>query len=306
MQSLKITLKFLSPLGSLLQSDTIFGHFAWELKYLKGEDGLKKLLDSFEKEPFIVFSDGFVKDTVCMPFLKPKGLKDAKEFILKKDKKTDYYSKMKELKKARFVKVEDWVFADRLNLFDLYDFIEDEETSKGAIFIRNSVNRLSNNVQEGLYSTKEVFYKKPIDIYVKFASDAITKEEIREAFESIGKFGFGKDKSTGKGRFVVETVEDNPKILQKKNSKHFISLSSGVYDADCEIFYGKTFTKFGKHGGDLIFGNPFKNPAVLYKGGSVFKVNKTKEIYGRALKISNYNGHYHNAYMIPLFVDVEE
>ncbi len=307
MKSLKLTIEFKSPLGSLLLSDTIFGHFCWEYRDIFGEDKLKEILKDFEGNPFIVFSDGFVKDTLPMPFLKPKSLKEMKGYFKERfGEDFDYYSNVKRLKKARFVSV-DFLenLKDDLELFVLYDYIHKPGTET-AHFIRNSVNRVTNTVQEGLYSTVETFYGEPVDIYVKYDEGRIDKDAIEKVFESIGRFGFGRDKSTGKGRFEVIEVKNEPEVLVRKSAKTFINLSSGIPDEDCEILYGKTFTKFGKHGRGPILKNPFKNPVVLFKSGSVVSFRTEKEVYGRGLSVSVYPGHYQSAYMLPLFVDVEE
>jgi len=301
MQSLKITIKFESPVGSELQSDTIFGQFAWEFRYIFGENKLKEVLVDFENSPFIVFSDGFPEGAIAMPFVKPQ-----KYDTIKAKFGDEYYTRMKNIKKARYVRLDDSWLNSKVDLFSLERFILDKSVFENFVGIKNSVNRISNTTEQGLYTTQEKFFMVNVDIYAKYDEKKIQKKDIKQIFDSIGKFGFGKDKSVGKGRFRVVKYEDSPKILEKKDRKTFISLSSGVPCTDCEILFGKTFTKFGKHGGDLIFGNPFKNPAILFKSGSIFKANKTKDIYGSALRISNYDGHYQNAYMIPVFIDVEE
>ncbi len=301
MQSLKITIKFESPVGSELQSDTIFGQFAWELRYIFGEDKLKEVLKDFENSPFIVFSDGFPEGAVAVPFVKPQKYDE-----IKKRFGDEYYIRMKNIKKARYVMLDDSWLNKKIDLFSLEKFIVEKPAFKNFVGIKNSVNRISNTTDAGLYTTQEKFFMVNVDIYAKYDDKKIKREDIEQIFESIGKFGFGKDKSSGKGRFRVVKYEDSPKILEKKGKKAFVSLSSGIPCKDCEILFGKTFTKFGKHGGDLVFGNPFKNPAVLFKSGSIFKIDKTKDVYGSALKVSNYDGHYQNSYMIPVFIDVEE
>ncbi len=301
MQNLKISVKFESPVGSELQSDTIFGQFAWEFRYIYTEEKLKEMLADFSDKPFIVFSDGFEKDTISMPFVKPENPKKIKEKFGE-----DYYLRMKEVKKARYIKIGDWLDG-KVNLFSLEKFIVNKPAYKSSLNIKNSVNRISNTTEQGLYSTVEKFFQSDVDIYIKYDDEKIKKEQIEEVFKSIGQFGFGRDKSVGKGRFRVIGLYENPEILEnKKGRQAFISLSSGVPCDDCSVLFGKTFTKFGKHGGDLIFGNPFKNPAVLFKSGSVFKADTIKDVYGRALAVSNYDGHYQNAYMIPVFADMEE
>ncbi len=305
MKSLRVTIRFKSGVGSSLQSDTIFGQFAWWYLYIYGEDKLKEMLDGFEEEPFIVFSDGFLHGTVAVPFLKPEKPENIRNAWGDR-----YYEEMKRVKKARFIRVGEWLESD-LSIISLKDFIYSKEDSEGkpaiatGLFIKNSVNRITNTTDAGLYVSEEYFFNEKVDIYAKYDSDKIETKEILEIFTQIGEFGFGKDKSTGKGRFEVVEHEENPAILNRKGSK-FISLSSFVPDSSCEVLYGKTFTKFGKHGETLVFGNPFKNPVIMFRSGSIFKSNSEREVYGRGLRLSNYEGHYQNAFTIPLFIDMEE
>ncbi len=302
MKSVKITVRFKSPVASELQSDTIFGQFAWWYRYKYGEDKLKEALEGFETKPFIVFSDGFLEDTVAMPILKPQSLEQVKDIL-----GDSYYEEIKRIKSARYLRVNDkWIMSENVNLSHIKDYIENQAAAAEKEFVRNSINRITNTVDEGLYSTKEKFFTRNINIYAKYDDDIISKEEIAGVFGEIGSFGFGKDKSTGKGRFDLVDIKDSPSILQSKKTKTFISLSSGVSDEYCEILFGKTFTKFGKHSEELVFKNPFKNPVVLFQSGSVFRVKEQKDIYGRGFQLSNFEGHYHNAFMIPLFVDMEE
>lgn len=297
MQSLKITISFTSPIAASLQSDTIFGQFCWMYRDMFGEDKLKQALSNFKEKPFIAFSNGFLENHIAMPILKPqKSFGNLEE-----------YEKQKKLKKRSEIKLGDWINSE-ISLDALKQYIEeDQEFYKSQIFIRNSINRRRNTTEEGLYQTEEIFYKKDtkIDIYAKYNSDIISLDEIKSVFDYIGKFGFGKDKSTGKGRFKIISLKEDIELLKPKDTNAFISLSCGIVDEDCQVLYAKYFTKFGKHGGYGL-ANPFKKPAVLFKAGSTFKVSKTKDVYGKALELSSFEGHYHSAYIIPVFVRLKE
>jgi len=85
----KITIKPTSPFITPLQSDTIFGHFAWGYRYCFGEKKLNELLKTFKQKPFIVFSDGFIKGTLPKPFLKPYLPKNEELIFAKEIKKHD-------------------------------------------------------------------------------------------------------------------------------------------------------------------------------------------------------------------------
>lgn len=309
-QTLKLTLQSKSPLASDLQSDTIFGQFCWVYRYLYGEKKLEETISSFEENPFIVFSNGFPEDHIPVPISKPSSIDGFENF--------EDYTNGKKIKKMAFIKAE--LLKDHQSVLKaaelqklLLELIEKGNDSntvqfKNQIILRNSINRKTNTtIEGGLYQTEEVFYSKDakIDIYAKYNETVIDDSEIKTVFENIGSMGFGKDKSIGKGRFKIANVEKSPSILQERQTHTFISLSNGLPCEDSEVLFGKTFTKFGKHGGYGLK-NPFKNPVILFKAGSIFKINRFKPIFGRGLSLSFEKNHKHNAYLLPLFIDVEE
>jgi len=217
MEYAKITIKPISPFITSLQSDTIFGHFAWGVRFIYGEEKLNILLKDFEKNPFIIFSDGFEKGKLPKPFLKPympddDELKYAKEikkraFIEKEfifenidnlsDEKIFKYFKNKLKEKGEYRECD---FENKKR----YSEIKEENSDiKSMVTQKNSINRYSNIVNEGLYSIKEKFFRdKEFEIY--FAYQNISKNEIEEVFNFISKKGYGKDKSTGKGKFTFK------------------------------------------------------------------------------------------------------
>ncbi|WP_291490193.1 hypothetical protein [Desulfurella sp.] len=297
MQSLKLTLKFTSPLASALQSDTIFGQFCWYYSYIYGVEKLESLIN--QEKPFTVFSDGFLEDHIPIPVLKPVSI----------DKFGDY-ADIKRFKKLAFIKASALKDVDVLDAVKLIKSVDLDKKSylERQVILRNSIDRITNTTLEnGLYQTEEVFFDKDarIDIYVKYDSKLIDKDCIIKVFDYIGQSGFGKDKSIGKGRFKITNLVDNPDLLKEKQTKTFISLSSGITCDDCEVLFGKTFVKFGKHGGYGLK-NPFKNPVIMFKSGSIFKIKNFKPIFGKSLSVSKYKNHKHGAYLLPLFVDVEE
>lgn len=330
MKTIKIKIKPLSAFKSKLQSDTIFGQFCWMYRYIFGEDKIEEILEGYEKNPFIVFSDGYPEDYIPRPILEPLNL-DSLDNIVEKFTKDEEisYSLLKKLKKVSFVNIEeilDIIDADLIkeellinalleSMFDRNGNLV-QNTEKFITehkVLKNSVNRILNTTTEGLYQSNEFFINSNVDIYIKYDETKIKIDEIDEIFEKIGKTGFGADKSTGKGRFEVISLEEDfelknymlPEENQTKNG--FISLSSGlVTDDNIKLNFGKIFTKFGKHGGDkAISGNHFKNPLVLYKPGSTFFIKEHKDFYGNATnEVFIDKRGYHSGYMIPLFVNL--
>lgn len=299
MEYAKITIKPLSPFITKLQSDTIFGHFAWGIVYRYNEEKLKELLKDFEKRPFIIFSDGFIKDFLPKPFLKSLSIDSNCDELI---------DNIKKLKKLSLVPKE-LVFENIDNLKEevFLDYIKNSKSSfKKAtnIITKNSINRLTNSVTEGLYYVEEEFLYEEIDIY--FAYDGISKEFIEEIFDLVSVRGFGKDKSTGKGRFSFKIDWDfkEKEYFTTKRDKYLNLSTMLINKENMFLYYGKTLTKFPKTGGFYANSHPFKNPIICYKPGSTFLVKDS--ILGRAEKrVFNKEDHYQNGYSIGIYFNGE-
>lgn len=88
----KITLTLKSAISTPFDSDTIWGHMCWALKYVEGESALKDLLNDYDngKVPLLV-SNGLPKGYVIRPLYplrsadekgEKKELKKALRFLL--------------------------------------------------------------------------------------------------------------------------------------------------------------------------------------------------------------------------------
>lgn len=303
MEYAKIILTPTSPFVSKLQSDTIFGHFAWGVRFVFGEDKLTSLLENFEKKPFIIFSDGFLEGKLPKPLLKPYMPKDDELKYAKKIKKTSFLDK-----KFIFNNIDN--LTDEKIFYYILEKIKNENSCnpnkniESHITQKNSINRSSNLVTEGLYSIKETFYKD-ISFEIYFAYQNISKEEIEEVLNFISKRGYGKDKSAGKGKFNYEINWDfeEKRYFTIKKEK-FLNLSTCLYDpSNMQLYFGKTITKFPKAGGFYASSEPYKNPFISYIPGSTFRV---KDMAGRAeSKIYNKSKHYQNGFSIGIYFDGE-
>ncbi len=312
MRRLKITVRPESAFISRLQSDTLFGQFCWTVKETRGDNALKALLSGYGHNPFIIFSDGFPAGYLPVPFLPPSVDGPADADIVKK-----------RFKHRNFVKSGDLLkILPELSWRALINILKsdaaagrsegmcDEPVVKSADVYKNSINRITSSTATvkgsgSLYHTEETYYETDIDIYAVYNEAIIDGGGITEIFKLIGKTGFGRDKSTGKGRFsVTDTVEEPCELLSGRDEGDiFISLSNGVQADGAVLKYGKVFTKFGKHGGTLASqGKHIKNPVIMLKPGSVFSFTRRNDFYGAGLELApNAPGHFHSAWMIPLF-----
>jgi len=319
METIKIKLTLKSPVISKFQSDTIFGHFAWGVYYLYGKSRLKELLSNFKTKPFIIFSDGFEEGLLVKPFLEPYMMPVESMDLNKKYKKTS------------FIPAE-WIFNNINNLTDkiLFNQFKKEKyneclknpcnkckekerkqkNKEKVLVLKNSIDRKLNKTTQGLYSIEEIFYRDnyKIDIYCKYDKNQINLDEIKKVFDFIGKRGYGKDKSIGKGKFEVKIIKDfkEKRFFEIDKTKPFyLNLSSMFKDNDIKLSYGKKFTKFPKTGGNLANYLPFKNPIVLFQAGSTFLVKKYKEYYGNAKEnVFNKKGYFHSGYSIGIYFGV--
>jgi len=291
MEYAKLTITPTSPFISELQSDTIFGHFAWGIRFIYGEDRLKELLKEFNQKPFIIFSDGFIKGFLPKPFLEP---------YMPNDIELKY---AKEVKKKSLIDKE-FIFNNIDSLSDkkIFHYLKNQKyefEQKLSITQKNSINRDSNLVTKGLYTIKEKFVNQDYEIY--FAYQNISKKEIEEVFSFIAKRGYGKDKSAGKGKFKYSIdwdFEEKKYFTTKKD--RFINLSTMFKSVNMHLLYGKTITKFPKAGGFYAGSEPYKNPCIMYLPGSTFIVNG--EILGRAEeKVYNRAKHYQNGFSIGIY-----
>ena len=318
MEYAKITIKPTSPFITNLQSDTIFGHFAWGVHFVFGEERLQELLSEFEKKPFIIFSDGFEKGKLPKPFLKPYLPKDdelryakeikkkafiEKEFLFENidtlsDEKIFQYFKNKLREKKSYISCD-------IEKGVRYKEENDKESNiRQAITQKNSVNRISNIVTEGLYSIKEKFFEG-FEYEIYFAYQGISGDDIVKVFDFIAKKGYGKDKSAGKGRFdfVIDwDFEEKKYFTTKKN--YYMNLSTMFLSDNMHILYGKTITKFPKAGGYYASSEPYKNPCIMYLPGSTFVVRD--ELVGKAEStVYNKKNHYQNGFSIGIYFNGE-
>jgi|JI10StandDraft_1071094.scaffolds.fasta_scaffold86633_2 CRISPR-associated protein Csm4 len=335
MKSLKVNIKPVGSFSTPLQSDTFFGLFCWTFLYKFGEEKLNQLLSEFSTKPFIIFSNGFEHGKLPIPILEPVEVSPY-DLEFNKSIKTNRFMDGNDLLKLKKDSgrlngklIRDYLIEkarkdkDGLNANPTKEILEKKKES--AIFLRNSINRNSDTVKDGLlYSTEETFYSEntSFDIYIKYDESLIKFKEINDTLKSMGQYGYGKDKSTGKGHFTLK--EDIQEKFEEQDflhprgdkEKYFFTLSNGFHsketDSSIELLYGKTFTKFPKMSGTYAAnGKYLKNPIVLFESGSSFEVQQQKEYYGFATNdvfsdSDLYKDHYHSGYMIPFFFDYME
>ncbi|NVM21954.1 MAG: hypothetical protein HWN68_09275 [Desulfobacterales bacterium] len=310
MKLYEIVIKPLSGLGTPLKGDTLFGHFCWQAAYdpslLNG--GLEKWIACYGEKPFAVFSSAWPKFHDNGNFFYAFKRPDLPLSILFPSSKNDKKKALKELKENKKKK---WMKVNKdLSLtLDSVKYLTDEDLIKAskkqitaetgktmrknghqkfyADFTQqhNTINRLTMTTGEGMFAPfieTDFFYypETELALFVLIDEKAINIEKVCVALENIGRFGFGKNASTGCGRFDVVYPEDEiePPIVEFPNACYTLAPTVPEKDIFSDNYF-TPFVRFGKHGDVLATSeNPFKNPVVMADEGAVF-VPKSEDVF---------------------------
>ncbi len=158
----------------------------------------------------------------------------------------------------------------------------------------NTINRRTMTTGEGMfspYSSSSVCYypQTELALFILIDEEATDLERVHAALEQIGRLGFGRDASTGQGRFDLAEAEEK-ELSNCSDSNALYTLAPAVPERKSYIgCYFTPFTRYGKHGDLLATSrNPFKNPVVMADEGAVFLPKDMKSFnkpyLGRAIR----------------------
>lgn len=313
MKVYEITIKPITGFGTPIKGDTIFGHFCWQIFYdekLIGYD-LNTALSNYQSKPFVIFSSAFPKFCVGKRYLyafKTPYLPYDKLFDLPQDKKERIF-KQKEYKSKQWMMIEEgheFLSFKKLDYLSHSELLAkakinlSEETRKDmrragsknyiAVFSqpRNSINRITSTTGKEGFAPFEVdqfvFYPETeLALFVGIDEAVVNISQILEGLERIGNLGFGKDASTGLGRFDLgEETEIDLKEMGSKSPNACYTLAPCVPEKETFVgMFFTPFTRYGKHGDVLAkSSNPFKNPVIMADEGGIF-IPKSHESFNK-------------------------
>jgi len=300
----EIILKPITGFGTPLKGDTIFGHFCWQLAYdpslcnMPFSDAIKL----YPEKPFSVFSSAYPRLCTGAEItyaLRAPAIPLDRLFELPKEK-SHRLEKSKEYKARRWMLVRaekriicfrNMEFQNDTGLFE--KFLAGATNDTKRIFKRtrskllveeftqthNSINRITGTTgEEGFapFSIDQVIFAPEMELalFIGIDEELMTIKQVLTGLERIGESGFGKDATTGLGRFRVgeaKAIELAEMGSATPNACYTLGPCVPQKGAFNDSFF-LPFTRFGRHGDALAkSGNPFKAPVVMADEAAVFK-----------------------------------
>lgn len=281
MRDYRIRIRLLSALGTPWQSDTVFGHLAWQVALGGADLPIEEFLDPFrEGRPPFVLSDGFPQDYLPRPLL-PVSFEG--------DLTAEEYAANKARRKARFVTSDDFQAMRRGQSTAWEPVAEPWQTLE---IPHAAINRRTETTGSGEEGEGGHFFTTPLRalstgsiISVYLRAEEQWAQWVSEMLADMAPLGFGRDRSTGAGAYELIDTEPFEGFADLPGASGFVSLSSYVpAGGDPTEGYWRIRIKRGKlgeHGGG---GNPFKRPLVQMEPGAVFHTDSSPQpYYGRAV-----------------------
>lgn len=278
MKCYRLTLRPLTAFGTPLAGDTLFGHLCWAVLERFGRARLGVLLEGYtEGRPFAALSDAFPQG--CLP--RP-AVPDA-VVGWKPDPK-----QRKQMRKRIWLSAAD----AHLPLSEWLEKPRGSGVAETALLTQNTIHRMTGTTGEGQFAPRQVeriafVMGTRLDVYVVLDEDRLPVEQLRQLVEDIGSMGYGRDASTGLGKFTIGDIVENR--WPRATGLHWLTLApcapepATLEPARC---YYQPVTRFGRHGNlGVRLGNPFKRPLLMLKTGALLTSRAPVEwlAHGRGL-----------------------
>lgn len=271
MTEYKITWHPRGPQKTEIQSDTLFGHICWAIRYLLSERILTEFLNELQSSSIFLISSAFPEGYLPFPGSLPmdeKTVADIKmlpgvnsektgQNILKKLKKSAWidehwwHAHSKSYSMIELIR-ECWNLKDNSNpenFFHGQTLLKDDVLNANHKTItHSSIDRRTGTVRKGLlYDEDVLFYPETAQLQSFVQTDYFSFDQISKIFGFIEVNGFGKDKNIGKGQFRITVTEHNRN--EPENTNAWLMLSNCVPNDDDPVnaFYDG-FTKYVKTG----------------------------------------------------------
>lgn len=278
MKAYRLTLRPLTAFGTPLAGDTLFGHLCWAVLERFGRARLSSLLEGYtDGKPFAALSDAFPQG--CLP--RPAVPDAAIRWQLDPRQR-------KQMRKRIWLPAAE----SGLPLSDWLGKAQEANITEMAVLTQNTIHRLTGTTGEGQFAPRQVeridfAADAKLDVYAVLDEHRLAAEELRQLVEDIGTMGYGRDASSGLGKFTVESIDESR--WPRTRSAHWLTLAPCAPEPaalDTARCYYQPVTRFGRHGSlGVRLGKPFKRPLLLLKTGALLSSRTPVEwlVHGRGL-----------------------
>lgn len=271
-----------APLATPMISGTLFGHLCWAYRWRHGSGAFQDWLRGLEPEPLLV-SDAMPRGYLPKPLVR----------VLPRDPHPEEGVQLKTFKKQSWISRDQFLqIRDHLNEDALFAALKADEASRAQergrkrsedvapgelLSVRsphNTIDRRTGRTPEqgGLYFADEDWPSLAAQEREVYVYSNMERHSLAELFELTGKFGYGRDASTGRGRFSVCGVEEAPEGLFEGGGNRRMSLSHGSLTPNMDDPRYRLHAHYGKVGGLFaVSARPFKQPVTLLRPGATFQ-----------------------------------
>jgi CRISPR-associated protein Csm4 len=259
MKTIKIKVNPKSSFITFPKGDMIFSYFTY-LLFLEKNYILEDYLEN--ENPKIIFSDFLPNGYFAKPTL------PLKSFNVEDGDKKDFRKK-------------EWIKIENLQNGKL-EKCEEIEFFKEDSIIRNQLNRKTFTTDDNFapYSTNEIIFTYEPVFYCMYDETIFEEKYILEILTKMGKNGFGKKSTIGKGQFEIKK-DENFEGFKKIETDYYLTLSPTILNSSKikRSFYS-TFNRFGKYSNS---NTPFKKPILMAQSSAVLELEAKKEFIGKSI-----------------------
>lgn len=281
MNILKITIALASPLGTPLTGDSLFGQLCWAIRLRHGEARLGALLDGYTSgRPFAILSDAFPSGYLPRPAVSDTLLGRHTAPTHRKQEKLRQWLPVV----GANLTLSEWLA--------MATELPEAAQMRTLVVTQNTINRMTGTTGRGPFAPRQVSRLVPatdarLDLYVVLDEERLSTTEIALLIGDIGSGGYGRDASTGLGKF--EVLDASHHTWPVGDSRFGITLAPCAPEPDELDASGCLYTpltRFGRHGNvAALSGSPYKRPVLLMQRGALLRFNTPglRTFHGRGL-----------------------
>lgn len=300
----RITITPMGPMSTAWISGTVWGHMAWAIRYVEGEQAFAAWMAEQETSPWL-FSSQMPENMLPKPLLKPAERESEKPSLEKFDS-IKKIRKLRYIPEALFLSLKDRMIEKLLRKGLEAHSGGGPPVLKPVHFFHNRIDRQTGRTPQsgGLFVENAKWAGKDRSFQIFAATGQNCGDRLHRLLEFISRSGFGANASTGRGAFRF-AIQEETQLFAGAGARA-MSLSHGIITPEMRNPRYQQHTHFGKLGGHFAAGaySPFKYPILMAQPGATFDP-AGKAPFGRLLAEVHHDPALaairHHAFHLPIY-----